>query len=569
MILPLALLALVSCGDSEAETPAAATPKQTLFVDVTETCGIQFDHVAAANGGWVMTEIMGGGGALFDMDGDDDLDLLLLGGGLESGSPTSPPSGSGHGLFENGGQGIFSDVSLEAGFEHLRGYGMGAACGDVNGDGAIDLYITQRGPNALLLGDGHGRFTDVTELWNAVSVDWSSSATFVDFDSDGDLDLFVVRYIDLDADLECRDSTGRRDYCPPASGPPIHDLLLRNDGSSFTDVSLKAGLTHSAQPGLGVVAADITGDGQQEIYVTNDGAANQLWVRLTDGSWRDEAMQRGVALNYNGVPEASMGVVAEDFDGDQLSDLFMTHLQEETHTLYAARGQGSGENISTGHFRDRTSTAGLSRITRPGTGFGVAAFDLELDGDLDLAVAQGRVRMGPVHGGCLLTGTFARLAEPNLLLVNSGAGKFTGATSGAEAILSPIMVDRSVLAGDLDGDGDIDLVFTRNDGPAQVLRNDARREGTWIMVDPRETSSSATALGAVITMESGEHRAWRESRASDGYQSSRDPRVHFGLPGSPGSADVVIRWQGGLAERFRGCASGRVHRLLKGTGTAL
>ncbi len=531
-------------------------------MDVTETCGVQFDHVAGANGDWVLAEIMGGGGALFDMDGDDDLDVLLLGGAAQSGDPNSPQSGLGHGVFENDGEGQFSDVSLDAGLDHLVGYAMGVACGDVNGDGVVDLFITQRGPNALLLGDGLGHFTDVTEAWNAETVDWSSSATFVDFDSDGDLDLFVVRYIDLNAELECRDSTGRRNYCPPASGPPVHDLLLRNDGERFTDVSQELGLDRAAQPGLGVVAADVTGNGRQEIYVTNDGAPNQLWVRLDDGTWRDEAMQRGVALNYSGVPEASMGVVAEDLNGDQLTDLFMTHLQEETHTLYAARG-------ATGNFRDRTSTAGLSRITRPGTGFGVAAFDLELDGDLDLAVAQGRIRIGPVHEDCRLTGAFAQLAEPNLLLVNGGAGKFARATSGAEAVESPITVDRSLLAGDLDGDGDIDLVFTRNDGRAQVLRNEARRAGTWIMVDPREGESAATALGVVVTVQSGDHSAWRESRASDGYQSSRDPRVHFGLPGAPAAADVEVRWGDGARERFPSCATGRVHRVVKGTGSPL
>ncbi len=502
---------------------------------------------------------MGGGGALFDMDGDDDLDLLLLGGAVDSGSPTSAPSGAGHGLFRNDGKGRFEDVSEGAGLDQLVGYAMGAACGDVNGDGAVDVFITQLGADALLLGDGQGHFTDVSKDWGVDATGWSSSATFIDYDADGDLDLFVARYIELNAQLECRDSTGRRTYCPPASGPAVHDLLLRNDGDRFTDVTEEAGMDEAALPGLGVVAADLTADGQLDLYVTNDGQSNQLWVRQADGTWRDEAMQRGVALNHSGVPEASMGIVAEDLDGDQMTDLFMTHLQEETHTLYTARGAGN--------FRDRTSTAGLSRITRPSTGFGVAAFDLELDGDLDLAVAQGRVRVGEVYEGCELKGAFAELAEPNALLVNGGGGKFAHAPGGAGALESPITVDRSVLAGDLDNDGDIDLIFTRNGSDVQVLRNDARRAGTWIVVDPRVDVSAATALGVQVTVKSEGHTAWRTSRASDGYQSSRDPRVHFGLPGEPTTASVEVRWGDGTVERFSDRASGQVHRVVKGTGS--
>ncbi len=574
-LIPFAALIFVGCGDAGdpagSVSPAAAGSmvdddpdggrSPDPFVDISESCGVVFDHVAGADGQWVLTEIMGGGGALFDLEGDGDLDLLLLGGAARSGDPTSPPSGLGHGLFRNDGQGQFEDISAAAGLDHLTGYAMGAACGDVNADGIVDLFVTQLGRNALLFGDGSGHFQDVSEAWGVDTLDWSTSATFVDFDADGDLDLFVARYIELNAKLECRDSTGRRTYCPPASGPAVHDLLFRNDGASFTDVTQEAGFDGAAQPGLGVVAGDITGNGGLDLYVTNDGQPNQLWVRLEDGSWRDEAMQRGAALNHNGAAEASMGIVAEDLDGDGQTDLFMTHLQEETHTLYTARAAGN--------YSDRTSTAGLNRITRPSTGFGVAALDLELDGDLDLAVAQGRVRIGKVHPGCELVGAFAQLAEPNLLLVNRGSGQFARLPGGSSALESPIAVDRSVLAGDIDGDGDIDLVFTRNDSPVQVLRNDAARMGGWIVIDPRVSASAATALGVRVSVSGGEHEAVRESRASDGYQSSRDPRVHFGLPGEPESADVEIRWADGQREHFPACASGQVHRLLKGTGRAL
>ena len=406
-------------AEEAAEGTSAATRPRQLFTDVTEASGVAFAQGTGANGRWILTEIMGGGGALFDADGDDDLDLLLLQGGADSASPASAQAGSGHALYRNDGTGRFEDVSDGAGLDGLIGYAMGVATGDLDGD--------------------------------------------------GDLDLFVTRYIELDPELVCNDAAGRRTYCPPASGPAVHDVILLNEGNRFVDASERIGLTATPQPGLGVVLEDLSGDGTCDVYVANDGQANQLWVRQPDGTWRDESLARGIALNQNGYAEASMGVVAEDFDGDGLVDLFMTHLQEETHTLYRARRAGA--------FRDGTGRAGLNVPTRPMTGFGVAAFDVELDGDIDLAVANGRVRIGPVHGGCELTGAWARLAEQNSFLVNDG-GSFTDGVTRAQAFTGPILVDRCVLQGDIDGDGDIDIVVTGNEAPARVQRNAAERAGT-------------------------------------------------------------------------------------------
>jgi len=561
----LILGALSSCGGDggggagpagSAEVPVA----RQLFTDVTSESGVAFHQRAGAEGHWRLTEIMGGGGALFDMDGDGDLDLLLMQGGEDSASQTTAQASDGHALYRNDGSGHFENVSRGAGFEALVGYAMGVATGDVDGDGDVDVYVTQHGRDALLINDGTGRFTDVTETWNAGVPGWSTSAAFGDVDSDGDLDLFVTRYIELDLGLVCNDAAGRRTYCPPASGPSVHDVLLLNEGGRFTDASSAMGLSGAPRPGLGVILEDLTGDGRIDIYVANDGEANQLWVRATDGTWRDEALTRGVALNQNGLAEASMGVIVEDLDGDGLSDLFMTHLQAETHTLYRARRAGA--------FSDRTGQAGLSVMTRANTGFGVAAFDVDLDGDLDLAIANGRVKIGPVPEGCTLEGAWARLAESNTLLLGTD-GRFVDEQAAAQAFTAPLFVDRCVLQGDLDGDGDVDLVVTGNEVGARVLRNDAERAGHWIVIDPREHDTGATALGARVTARAGTFALTRTTRASDGYLTSRDPRAHFGIPGDAGNADVELAWPDGTRETFSGLALGRVHRVVRGTGRTL
>jgi hypothetical protein len=439
---------------------------------------------------------------------------------------------------------------------------MGAAAGDVDGDGDVDLYVSQQGRDALFLNGGDGRFRDATSEWSAGVEGWSTSAAFGDLDADGDLDLYVARYIELDPKIICNDAAGRRTYCPPGSGAPVHDVLLINEGGSFRDASAEAGLVGAPAPGLGVVIEDLTGDGMLDVYVANDGQANQLWVPDGEGGWRDEGSTRGIALNQNGFAEASMGVVVEDLDRDGLSDLFMTHLQEETHTLYRARGAGA--------FSDRTGQAGLGVMTRPNTGFGVAAFDVELDGDLDLAIANGRVRIGPVPAGCKLEGAWAQLAEGNSLLVAEGA-RFTDEKERATALTGPLLVDRCVLQGDLDGDGDVDLVVTGNENAARVLRNDAPREGSWVMIDPRVDGTSATGLGVQVQVTAADFDLTRTTRASDGYQTSRDPRAHFGVPGAQDGApvDVELRWTDGLRERFAGLETGRIHRLVRGSGEAV
>jgi hypothetical protein len=432
---------------------------------------------------------------------------------------------------------------------------MGATAGDYDGDGWLDLYVTYLGPNRMFRNNGDGTFSDRTSATKTDDPRWSTGATFFDYDRDGWLDLFVVNYVTFGRDMKraCFAASSARDYCNPSVYPPAAASLFHNNGDgTFTDVSARAGLTRAPARGLGVIAADMDGDGWTDVYVADDGDPNQLWLNQRGtGAFKDDALLAGVALNRTGQPQGSMGVDLGDIDGDGDEDLFVTNLDNEGNTLYRNQGRGL--------FEDRTVETGL--FTLGSTGFGARLFDYDNDGWLDVAVANGAVRHLPAQ---VRTGDPYPLKQRNRLYHNEGGRRFADVTDRAGAAFEPLRVSRGLAAGDLDNDGATDLVIFNNSGPVRVLMNEAARGRHWLgvrLLDAR----GREALGTVVEIARAGARLVRRVHVDGSYGVANDPRVTFGLGSDTAMQTVRVRWPDGRAESFGPLAIDRYWVLQAGT----
>jgi hypothetical protein len=535
-----------------------AAPEE-LFAERAAASGLAFTHVNGATGKYYLPEVMGAGVALFDFDNDGDLDVFLVQGGALDGSGPATSR-----LFRNdltiaadGRRTLrFTDVTARAGVG-LHGYGMGAAVGDYDNDGYLDLFVTTFGPETLYHNNGNGTFADVTKQAGVSDASWSTSAAFVDYDRDGRLDLFVANYVDftIAANQLCSDPVGARDYCGPRAYHPVADRLYRNEGSGrFADVTEAAGISKADGAGLGVATGDYNADGWIDLYVANDATPNQLWINRHDGTFADEGLLSGSAFNAQGNPEGSMGIASGDADLDGDEDLFVTNIAGETSVLYINDGHGN--------FEDARARWGLARPTAAFTGFGTSFFDYDNDGWPDLLVANGGVNTVEAQRG-----QASPFRMMNQLFRNTGERRFEETSAAGGAAFSRAEVGRGAAFGDIDNDGDVDIVVTNNNGPVRLLLNQSSARNHWLEVRVTQAPGNRFGAGAWIGVERAQKPTlWRRVRSDGSYLSASDLRVHYGLGSSAAVDAVVVQWPDGARERWTGIAGDKLVTLGRGTG---
>src|SRR5579883_145049 len=560
----LCAVLLTGCQQEQSSNSGTETAEPELFREVTEEWGLDFRHNPGPIGSYFMPQIIGSGAALFDYDQDGRLDIYLL-------QNAGPRSKSTNRLFHQEKDGRFREVS-GSGLE-IAGYGMGAAVGDINNDGWPDVLVTQYGGARLFLNNGNGTFTEVSREAELDTVLWGTSACFLDYDRDGWLDLVITHYVNYGPDRPCTDSTGRKDYCPPQVFEGTVTKLYHNlgrqpsNGSArvrFQDVTVRSGLAKRPGPGLGVASADFDGDGWPDILVANDGKPNHLWINQKDGTFREEGLKRGLALNSQGQALANMGIALGDVDGDLLLDVFIPHLTEEPPALWRQETKG--------FFNDVAVKGGLAAPVQRGTGFGAVLADFDQDGSPDLAVVNGRVMFGHSGGMHLImrkpgekNNFWSFYAERNQLFLNDGKGNFSDVSLKNPEFCGTEGVYRGLACGDIDGDGAVDLLVTSVEGPARLFKNVVPNRGHWLIARVVDPALHRDAYGAEVTVTAGGRR-WK-GWVNPGYSfiCRNDPRLHFGL----GSAEKVdsfeVQWPDGKRETFTGCAADQAVELRRGT----
>jgi hypothetical protein len=527
---------------------AVAQAPEVLFKDITDQSHVNFTQENSATSNKYLIETMGGGVALFDYDNDGRLDIFFTNGALlsdpvpEGKLPDKSDKKFWNRLYHQNADGTFTDVTERAGLTGVpQGYySMGVAVGDYDNDGFEDLYVTGFGGNVLYHNNGNGTFTDVTEKAGVKGGGWSASAGFFDYDNDGRLDLFVTRYVDwtIKTNRYCgeRPPNGVRSYCHPDNYEGVTNILYHNNGDgTFTDVSQKAGVANPRGKSLGVSFADYDGDSFSDIFVANDSVQCFLYHNNGNGSFAEVGLLAGVGYNEDGKTFAGMGIDFSDYDNDGLPDIVVTDLSNERYMLF--------RNEGTGTFRDVTNLSGIGGATLTFSGWSTHFFDYDNDGWKDLFVAQAHV-MDTIQ----VTSPNLRYMEPPLLLRNN-AGHFARVIAGE--VFQQNWAGRGAAFGDIDNDGDVDVVVSNLGQKAYVLRNDGGNKNNWIGIQPVGTKSNRDGIGARIKVvsPSGLTQYFTVNTAT-GYQSASDKRVIAGLGKDSFAKLIEIRWPSGIVQRL-------------------
>ncbi|MBI5086112.1 MAG: CRTAC1 family protein [Acidobacteria bacterium] len=573
LALLLFLLAVTAAGQGMASRGVKPQPKArfsgrpwpSTLTNVAREAGIAAPTIFGSETNvQFISETSSGGIAFLDYDKDGWLDIFVTSGTRFE----NPPPEATNRLYRNRRDGTFEDVTGKAGL--LRtGWAQGVAVADYNNDGYPDLLVTYWGDNALYRNNGDGTFTDAAREAGLLHSPppsrpvWHAGAAFLDYDRDGHLDLFISVYIDYDQANTPRPGQnpncnwkGVAVPCGPRGLKPARHYLYHNRGDgTFEDVSVKSGIARfQSSFGMTVLAADFDQDGWQDIYVACDSTPSLFFHNNFDGTFTEEGIERGIALNDDGMEQAGMGLALGDFNGDGLIDIFKTHFADDTQMLY--QGEGKGQ------FLDVSLKAGLGVETRM-IAWGVGMPDLDNDGWPDVLLATGSVY--PDLGKDLPAYPYR---TPLLLFRNLGNGKYEQLTDLAGPALLERHSSRGSAFGDFDNDGDIDVVVWNRNEPPSLLRNDLKSANHWLQVRLEGVNSNRAAIGALVTLEFAGHKQVQAVLSQSSFYSASDQRLHFGL-GAASSAEIAVRWPSGRRERFSAPQVDRVLSLKEGTGKAV
>jgi hypothetical protein len=551
----VAVVLLSGLGGVGQDRPAGALPQLT---DILQSTGIKFFHASSLDSRYIV-ESMSGGVALIDYNRDGQPDIYF------TNAPTVEMALAGQkaksALYHNNGDGTFTDVTDKAGVGDA-GWTMGACVGDYNNDGWPDLYVTAFGPNVLYRNNGNGTFTDVTKQATVGDPRWSAGCAFGDYDGDGWVDLLVANYVDFRLDdlpkfgegPSCQ-YRGLAVQCGPKGLKGAGDALYHNNGDgTFSEVSKSAGVSDpNGYYGMGVVWTDLNEEGQPDAFVANDTTPNYLYRNEGRGRFTEIAFGAGVAVNENGSPQACMGIALGDYLHTGRLSLFVTNFSEEYNTLYRNDGKLT--------FTDVSYASGTAPSSLPYVGWGTGFFDLDNDGWLDLLVVNGHVypQVDTVDLG-------TKYRQPKLLYINQRNGTFREAGRDVGSALLIPRVSRGAAFGDLDNDGDIDIVVGDLDGSPMILRNDGGNRNNWITLELRGVRSNRLALGARVKVVAGELAQIDEVRSGGSYLSQNDLRLHFGLGKVERVDRVEIRWPSGKIEVLQNLAARSFYTVKEGEG---
>jgi hypothetical protein len=546
----LAVLATLALG---ALILAAEQPPLPQFVDIARQAGVVFHHTNGASAEKHLVETMGSGAVFFDYDGDGWIDIFLVDGG--SIADPAADRRARHRLFHNRRNGTFEDVTERSGIQH-RAYGMGACAGDVDGDGRPDLFITGFGGNALYHNNGDGTFSDVTASAHVGESRWGASCAFADLDRDGDLDLWVTNYVDADRAHSPFCGTARdgvRFYCHPLKYEPLPNTVYRNDHGVFTDVSAASGVGALRSNGLGVVVSDYDGDGLPDVFVANDTMPNFLFHNAGNMHFKETGLMSGIAVGADGKARAGMGIDTGDYDGDGQLDLVITNLDFEMHTLNRGLGRGL--------FAYATTESGIGFPTLPFVGFGVAFLDFDNDGQLDIAIANGHIL-----DNAPLFRAGATYMQRKLLFRNLANRRFGEVGRQAGPAFAAERVSRGLAVGDIDNDGDLDLLVNNNGQDAELLRNDGGNRANALLVRLRGAGRNTEAIGARVRLTTGSRTQIRDIKAGSSYLSQNDVRAHFGLGAAAVADRIEVAWPDGRTESVTNVAANQIITIEESKG---